>query len=106
MQRKVLVVDDEQMMLRAVTRELKMAGWEVTTSVSPVSASGYDAALLDLEPHGVAMIQNCGAASVPFVIFTGNVEKAVELRAAGKVVIDKPWQLGELDAALGKVVGP
>ena len=104
--KRVLVVDDDAVLLRTVARELRSDGWDVTTSAVPVDLAGFvgfDCALLDVEPHGPEMAAVCRAAGVPVVFMTGNDDRADELRSGREKVIDKPWQSGELDAALKEV---
>jgi hypothetical protein len=91
---KILCVDDEPLMLRSLVRSL--VGHEVTTATWPVSAAGYNCAVLDLYPHGETMIQNCRAANVPFIVLTGTPECA----PAGVKEIGKPNVLDELRAAI------
>ena len=97
---RVLVIDDDPMILKAVSRELRAAGWEVITAGSPTVIGRVDIALLDVEPYGAAMAHGCLDTHTLYVFMTGNDTAASELRAAGNTVIAKPWAQGELDAAL------
>jgi len=102
--RRVLIIDDDPVLLRTVARELTATGWDCSTStvlVDPKIAPA-DVYLLDVEPHAETMMVRCKAADppIPYVLITGNGVEAERLRAAGETVIDKPWRQDEIDSAL------
>ena len=94
--KRVLVVDDDAVLLRAVARELKAAGWQVDTRTEPGWTSAPDVLLADWDPHGPLTTGSARKLGVPFVVMTGNDA----LVLPGVTIVRKPWQPGELDAAL------
>ena len=97
---RVLVIDDDPMILKAVSRELRAAGWEVrVATVEPIGGSewaGIDVLLTDWEPGGEDALAVATYGNVPAVVMTGNDA----LVLPGVTIVRKPWQPGELDAAL------
>ena len=98
---RVLVVDDDVILLRTVARELRGAGHEVVAfddavKVTPTDLANADVALLDWSPHGPAMVNACRAACVPFVVFTGTPEEV----PPGIPMVTKPWDRKGLESAL------
>lgn len=99
---RILIVDDDSVMLRAASRELSHAGHAcfTTTQPPPVIVKGsLDVALLDWSPHGPAMIELCKTAGVPFVVFTADPDRVT----TGLAVVSKPYERGALEAALTAV---
>ena len=97
--KRVLVVDDDAVLLRAVARELRAAGWEVRTiDIRCTPQRGeYDVALLDWNPLGPEMAVRCLDVGLKFAIFTADED----VHGFPDVpIVRKPWQPGELDAAL------
>lgn len=101
--KRVLVIDDDAVLLRTVARELRAAGWTVDARTEPGWVDKPDVALIDWDPHGKVATEAARKMGVPYVVFTGNDVVADALRAAGDAVVDKPWQSGELDAELKEV---
>lgn len=101
---RLLIVDDDQLVTRAVVRGLQRAGWNhwrIVTSSTPVDPSGFDVALLDWSPHGLQMVRLCNARGVPFVILTGDSEGVAEQTPSGTIVLVKPSDPESIRAALG-----
>ena len=104
---RIIYVDDDVLMLKAVRRQLVALGHEVQTAECPQSATCLaacaDVALLDWDPHGPTMLKRCRAAGMPAVIYTGEVERAGQaalLIVPAITVLGKPATAEQLDAAL------
>jgi len=120
-QHKVLVIDDNPVVVRMNESLLKSAGYEVI--VARDGEEGLSAArtqqpaviLLDLilpKMHGFEVCQRLKAdpqtAKIPVIVVTGTgledvVRSEPELGVAG--YLSKPYGLEELEAAIKKVVG-
>ena len=98
--KRVLVVDDDPAILRAVSRELKAAGWQVDTRTEPGWMSAPDVLLADWDPHGPLTTESARKLGVPFVVMTGNDA----LVLPGVAIVRKPWQPGDLDSVLREAV--
>ena len=104
---RLLIVDDDEVMLRAVSSQLRRAGWphwRIETSSTPVDPSGFDVALLDWVPYGETMAAWCRSWRIPFVVFTGgdtdNVLESLGGTLSGAVVVAKPYRIEDLRANL------
>ena len=98
---RILVVDDDVILLRTVTRELESFGHEVVAlddaaKVTPTDLSNAHVALLDWQPYGPVMVASCQATGVPFVVFTGTPEDV----PAEMLVMTKPWDPTKLELML------
>lgn len=62
---KVLIVDDDPLVLKAAARALKSLGWTVTASQVPTRPVNVDAVLTDWQPFGPQMLEWCLFAAVP-----------------------------------------
>lgn len=93
---KVLIVDDDPLILRAAARSLRALGWTVETSDVPLKPSGMDVVLTDWQPWGPQMLELCLFAAVPVVVMTG----APETVNRNVIVVEKPFTGEALDAAL------
>jgi len=101
---RVLIVDDDPLSLRATSRVLKAAGWDVDTTVDAPSiadANRYDVVLTDWQPLGPETLSACHDAGTPVVVFTGSPDRA----PAGVAVLAKPVNSIELDATLSAAAG-
>jgi DNA-binding NtrC family response regulator len=98
MSAKLLIVDDEPMILKATARALKSFGWNVITSEVPHSPSslGADIVLTDWRPYGPRMLELSKHDNIPVVVFTSDdtgIPKSV-------LVLPKPISVEELSVAL------
>ena len=103
----VLYVDDHDMLLKSIKRQLegmKLENFRVLATDSLVAASSYlgdaDVALLDWDPMGPAMVAACRAAGVPFVIFTGDPHDVHVASITMAKVISKPASSKEIAEGL------
>jgi len=110
---KVLIVDDEAQLLRALRINLKARGYEVTTADDGVSALAVaarvrpDVVILDLglpDMDGVEVIHGLrGWSAVPIVVLSGRSEsgdKVDALDAGADDYVTKPFGMEELLARL------
>jgi len=99
---KILIIDDDLLVCRATARALKAKGHEVTYSMRPDIdwTLGFDAALLDWDPHGPHCVDLCEGHGIPYVIYTGRPEAVPECYR----VIAKPATTDEICEALEGVV--
>jgi DNA-binding response OmpR family regulator len=93
---KVLIVDDDPLILRAAARDLRALGWTVETSQVPTKPSNVDVVLTDWQPWGPQMLELCLFAATPVVVMTG----APETVNRNVIVVEKPFTGEALDAAL------
>jgi DNA-binding response OmpR family regulator len=98
---RVLYVDDDPMMLRAVARVLRNAGFDVSVATEPPSsADGFDVVLADWDPHGLTMVRRAQAAGVPVVVYSGKQALQVD----DIEVLEKPVPNETLVDALQKAI--
>ena len=110
---RVLVVDDEPQFLRALTTNLRGAGYEVetaTTAAEALAAAGLrppDAVILDLllpDGSGADVLRELrGWSDAPVVLVSAvgdEDEKIAALDAGADDVVTKPFAVGELLARL------
>jgi EAL domain-containing protein (putative c-di-GMP-specific phosphodiesterase class I) len=116
---RILVVDDEEALIRVIARSLLAAGYEVATAsdgmraVDLVAAAPFDAIISDIDMprmNGIQFLQNLRQrdADVPVVLMTGNpnVESAVQAVAHGALqYLIKPLDLTELRKVVARAVG-
>jgi EAL domain-containing protein (putative c-di-GMP-specific phosphodiesterase class I)/CheY-like chemotaxis protein len=117
-QGRVLLVDDEETLLRAVARSLTAVGYEVSTAgdgmraVDLVAEVSFDAIISDIDMprmNGIQFLQNVRLrdAEVPVILMTGNpgVETAIQAVAHGALqYLVKPVSLAELRKVVGRAV--
>ena len=119
---RVLVIDDEQSVLKAVARLVSRLGYAVETAATGSEAlallqrGSYAAVLCDLQlpdltgEQLVATLEHERPDLLPRIVFTsGNasgagVRRFVELFGCG--VLAKPYRLEELRTTLRKATGP
>ena len=110
---RVLVVDDEPQIVRALSVNLKALGYEVDTAatgeeaLSNASQRRPDAVILDLGLPGIDGIQVIeglrGWTTVPIIVLTvreQEVDKIAALDAGADDYVTKPFGMGELLARL------
>ena len=95
---KILIIDDDLMMLRATARALRSFGWDVATSCAPIDPVGSCVVLSDWHPHGREMIRRCKLANIPIVIFTGTPDD-VHVHVP---IVAKPFDAQNLNDILRK----
>lgn len=94
--KKLLIVDDEILMARAVSRGLQRLGFETVMATSPTDPSGFDLVLTDWQPHGQNQVTRCRVAGVPVVVYTGCPEWVGD----DVIVMEKGCTMQELATAL------
>jgi EAL domain-containing protein (putative c-di-GMP-specific phosphodiesterase class I)/ActR/RegA family two-component response regulator len=118
-QGRILVVDDEEALLRAIRRGLTAAGYEVATAsdgmraVDSVASVQFDAIVSDIDMprmSGIQFLKNVRQrdAEVPVILMTGNpdVRTAIEAVAHGALqYLVKPVNMQELLKVIGRAVG-
>ncbi|MBT8337122.1 MAG: response regulator [Gemmatimonadetes bacterium] len=116
---RLLVVDDEAMVIRVLGRVMERAGFDVTVLTDPREAlrqirenpQGYDVMLTDMSMPGMTGIElargaTAAGATWPVVLLSGwiDTEAEREARAAGIArVLSKPIQTEDLVAAIRDV---
>jgi EAL domain-containing protein (putative c-di-GMP-specific phosphodiesterase class I)/CheY-like chemotaxis protein len=117
-QGRILLVDDEETLLRAVARSLMAVGYEVSTAtdgmraVDLITEVPFDAIVSDIDMprmNGIQFLQNVRLrdAEVPVILMTGNpgVETAIQAVAHGALqYLVKPVSLAELRKVVGRAV--
>ncbi len=117
-QGRVLVVDDEEALLRLIGRMLTTAGYEVATATDGgraaelLTGATFDAVLSDIDMpkmNGIQLLQAVRQRDldVPVVLMTGNpdVKTAVQAVAHGALqYLIKPVNMEELGAAVARAV--
>jgi two-component system KDP operon response regulator KdpE len=111
--RRVLVVDDEPLIRRALTATLDAAGYDVTTAADGAGALTAaalrqpDAVVLDLRLPDMDGVEVCRRlrewTDVPVIILSAldaETEKIDALDAGADDYVTKPWSAGELLARL------
>jgi CheY-like chemotaxis protein len=119
---RLLVVDDEPVIARVVSEQLRRLGYQVTAVNDPEEAlelladdpDDYDLLLTDLQMprmDGVELAARAGRLrpELPVVLSTGNRWSVPQstARAAGiREIVDKPFRLEELAHAVRTALGP
>jgi EAL domain-containing protein (putative c-di-GMP-specific phosphodiesterase class I) len=115
---RILVVDDEEAMLRLISRVLTVAGYEVALAsdgekaVELLATSSFDAIVSDLDmPRmgGIQLLQAVrhGDFDVPVILMTGapSLETAMRAVALGALLyLTKPVDMDELERAISRAV--
>jgi len=115
---RILVVDDEEAMLRLVSRVLTNAGYDVTIAgdgkkaVELLAAATFDAVVSDLDmPRmgGIQLLQAVrqGDFDVPVILMTGapSLETAMKAVSLGALLyLTKPVDMSELEKAIARAV--
>ncbi len=109
---RVLLIDDEQMILRAMGRGLERAGYQVDVASSGLAAldlirqGGYEAILCDVHMPGLSgeelfrILESERPELIPRIVFaTGNLHDPALcqfLDRCGRAAIGKPYSVSEL----------
>lgn len=115
---RILVVDDEEALLRLLSKVLHAAGYDVTTAddgqqaVQLMASTSFDAVLSDIDmPRmgGLQLLQAVrqGDFDVPIILMTGapRLETAVEAVSLGALLyLSKPIDLDEVLKAVSRAV--
>jgi len=101
---RVLVVDDEPLMLRAVKRSLAARGFDVATLERNPWAEelqSVDAVLTDWAPYGMDTVLACQEVGRPVVVYTGGNTHEIALQVPRVQVLQKPAAIDDIVEALG-----
>jgi two-component system KDP operon response regulator KdpE len=114
---RVLVVDDEPQILRALGINLRARGWDVdtagdgTSALAKIGATAYDVVVLDLglpDLDGVDVLTRLrGTSDVPVLVLSGrgdSVDKVEALDAGADDYVTKPFGMDELLARLRALI--
>jgi putative two-component system response regulator len=115
---RVLSVDDEQSILRLISRLLEMKGYQVTTSNDPEAVvigfreGAWDVVITDVNMPGMSGLELLRALrsrqpDLPIVVVTGEatVDTAIQaLREGATGMLIKPFTAAELLAEVGRAV--
>jgi two-component system, OmpR family, response regulator RegX3 len=106
---RILVVDDEQAIVDAVSYALRAAGFEVDefgdgeSALEAARATGYDVLVLDVRLPGLSGIEICrrlrGESEVPILMLTAmdaEVDRVLGLEAGADDYVTKPFSVAEL----------
>ena len=114
---KVLLIDDEEDLLRALAKRLTVRGMDVATATSgelaltQIDGQTYDVVVLDLAMPGMDGMETlrrlkARRPTLPVVVLTGHAaaEKADEARNLGaRDVVQKPAEFADLLARIRQV---
>ncbi len=120
MAKKILVIDDELELVKAITIRFKASGYEVTSAfdgqegVDKAEEIKPDLILLDIVMPKMDGYQVCKklkgnpeTKDIPIIIFTASGQQDLEKRCmavGGKAVIMKPFEAPELLALVNKLL--
>lgn len=114
--RRVLVVEDEMMILMMIESMLASLGCEsvsvaatVDQALALIDEEEFDAAMLDVNLNGVQshpVAAALAAHGVPFVFSTGYSDHGVTDGYGDRPVLKKPFHYEELAAVLGPLLEP
>ncbi|BAH40234.1 putative two-component hybrid sensor and regulator [Gemmatimonas aurantiaca T-27] len=112
---RILVVDDEAMVLMATRRQLERLGWQVTALTDPAEAASlladnttqFDCLMTDLAMPGMSGVQLAGVAEqlhpeLPVVLTTGYLDHELQPGERYRIVavLPKPFTSVELNEVL------
>lgn len=114
--RKVLVVEDEMLILLMIEHMLADLGCDSITGVATVdkaltmiNSQSFDAAMLDLNLGGVdsnSIAEALTAREIPFFYCTGNGDHAMNKGFKGQSVLRKPFRFSELTNMFTRILSP
>lgn len=117
MPKKILVIDDEPMILESVSFNLKQEGYEVVTvtdgeaGLKLVEADDFDMILLDLMLPGMDGLEVCRAirkqSEIPIIMLTakeGEIDRVLGLELGADDYVTKPFSMRELMARVKRVL--
>jgi len=122
--KRILVVEDDTMVLTLISRMLRRVGYEVfetmraEQAIDAVSSTGFDAVLTDIFMPGVGGIEGIMrmralkpdlpiiAMSAGFEDMSGDKASAAALKVGATAVIAKPVERDELYEILARHTGP
>jgi CheY-like chemotaxis protein len=112
--RRVLIVEDEALILFMLEDMLSDLGAEVAAQATTVpqgmalaTRGGFDVAILDLNLGGMKVFpvaEVLRTQGLPFVFASGYGASGVPAEFAGHPVVAKPYQIGDLAAALSRAL--
>ena len=124
MVRKILVIDDEQMVTRSLTKLLKKSGYEVdaanngTEAMKKVREADFDLIISDIRmpgEDGIEIVKNIRSYlrdnkknKIPEILITGyasedKYQSAIELEV--RAYINKPFDIKELLETVKEILG-
>ena len=111
--RRVLVVEDEMLVLIMIEDMLADLGCQSVTSAATVdkalaliNAQVFDIALLDMNLNGNdshAVAEALSARAIPFVYSTGNTGQSLRDGYSDRPVLKKPFKYDEMAATLARL---
>ena len=121
MKKRILVVEDDQAISKALMFRLSSAGYEVISAFDAITGMAAaakekpDVAILDISMPGgngldlAERMQNLGkTAGVPFIVITASKKYSLRQRAldlGAKAFIEKPYDPGKLLGAVRECLG-
>ena len=115
---RVLVVDDEPLVLRSTARQLRKLGYVPTTfgdpadAVAALGADQFDAAIVDLHLDGTTALEVIPQlrdvrADLPILVFSGHwtEQQGNTLRQMGAAMLQKPCTAAGLSGILQRLTG-
>jgi CheY-like chemotaxis protein len=112
---RILIVDDEPLVAKMVAEWVEELGHEVagpfrdaSSALALVAATPPDAAIVDVSlgaGSGYTVAESLAQRKIPFVFATGHAEGSLIPRFSGTPVLVKPYDFGDVDAAIGKMIG-
>jgi DNA-binding NtrC family response regulator len=111
--RRILLVDDTDMALRATSRILSAMGYGVATCAGPIEAlellgqSWIDCVVTDWDMPdggGAVVLAACHHCAIPVVVYTGDVETVEALERRCVVAVLKPSTMPTLQAAIARAI--
>ena len=117
MPKKILVIDDEPMIVESVSFNLKQEGYEVVaatdgeTGLELAETGNFDMILLDLMLPGMDGLEVCRAirkrSEVPIIMLTakeGEIDRVLGLELGADDYVTKPFSMRELIARVKRVL--
>ena len=111
---RALVVEDEGLVAIMVEQMLADLGFDevesagtIDEALRAVAAGGFDLAVLDMNLNGTpshAVAEALRAAGTPCILATGYAQESLAGYSGGAEILQKPFAIGELGAAIRKVL--
>lgn len=113
--RRVLVIEDEMMVLMSIENMLAELGCQSVTvaatvkdALALISSQVFDLAMLDLNLGGTRsypVADALAARGVPFLFSTGYTDNGASALYPGRPILNKPYPYGKLSAVLRTLLG-
>lgn len=105
----ILIIDDNEPVIRGLGRVLRAAGYETLTANSPELPDGVyarcDLVVTDWDMPDGGGERVLRESTKPVIVRSGNFEVVDALRKAGRVALDKTGPMAELLAEIAKMLG-